>query len=167
VNENRIQQLNGDDYDPDGSYVLYWMQQPQRAHANPALEFAVRQANRLGQGVVVCFGLMADYPEANRRHFAFMLEGLAETAGSLHDRGIKFVPKMGDPDQIALAVAKRASVVICDCGYLRHQRQWRRQVAALLRKHRLAVRASGSALEGAAGVRQGSLHERRRFKTQV
>jgi deoxyribodipyrimidine photo-lyase len=59
------------------------MQQSQRAHANPALEYAVRLANEQGQAVVVCFGLMADYPEANRRHFAFMLEGLAETAKSL------------------------------------------------------------------------------------
>jgi deoxyribodipyrimidine photo-lyase len=106
------------------------MQQSQRAHTNPALEYAVRLSNEQEQALVVCFGLMPDYPEANRRHFAFMLEGLAETAKSLHKRGIKFVMRIGVPDQVALTFARQASVVVCDCGYLRHQRLWRRQVAA-------------------------------------
>ena len=130
MNENRIQRLNDDAPDADGKYVLYWMQQSQRARNNPALEHAVRLANQRHQGVIVGFGLMADYPEANRRHFAFMLEGLAETATSLHKRGIKVVAQTGAPDQVALALSKQASSVVCDCGYLRHQRQWRRQLAA-------------------------------------
>ena len=115
------------------------MQQSQRAHANPALEYSVRLANEQNQGVVVCFGLMPDYPEANRRHFAFMLEGLAETAKSLHERGIKFLAKKGEPDQVALTFARQASVVVCDCGYLRHQRRWRRQVAAKAKKRVIQV----------------------------
>ena len=77
MNENRIQALNDEAFDENGIYVLYWMQQSRRAHTNPALEYAVRLANKQNQSVVVCFGLMADYPEANRRHFAFMLQGLA------------------------------------------------------------------------------------------
>ena len=95
-----------------------------------ALEYAVRLANEQDQGLVVCFGLMPNYPESNRRHFAFMLEGLAETAESLHERGIKFVTQIDEPGQVSLTFARQASVVVCDCGYLRHQRQWRRQVAA-------------------------------------
>ena len=71
-----------------GRYVLYWMQQSQRAEINHALEFAVREANRLGQGVVVAFGLTDDYPEANLRHYTFMLEGLQETERALN-RGIR------------------------------------------------------------------------------
>lgn len=139
MNENRIRLLNDEAPDSSGKYVLYWMQQSQRAHANPALEYAVRLANEQGQGVVVCFGLTANYPEANRRHFAFMLEGLAETAKSLHERGIKFVAKKGEPNQVALTFARQASVVVCDCGYLRHQRRWRRQVAAKAKKRVIQV----------------------------
>ena len=45
MNENRIQPLNEAAVDSNGKYVLYWMQQSQRAHANPALEHAVRLAN--------------------------------------------------------------------------------------------------------------------------
>jgi deoxyribodipyrimidine photo-lyase len=44
---------------------------------------AIAAANRLGLPVIVGFGLTADYPEANARHYAFMLEGLAETAQAL------------------------------------------------------------------------------------
>ena len=130
MNKNRIRHFNNQALDTSGKYVLYWMQQSQRAHTNPALEYAVRLANEHDQAIIVCFGLMPNYPEANRRHFAFMLEGLAKTAESLHKRGIKFVMQVGEPDQVALTFARQASVVVCDCGYLRHQRQWRRQVAA-------------------------------------
>ncbi|MCC2665284.1 MAG: Deoxyribodipyrimidine photolyase, type, partial [Geminicoccaceae bacterium] len=61
-----------------GDYVLYWMQQSQRASFNPALEWAIAAANQRGLPVVVGFGLTDAYPEANRRHYAFMLQGLQE-----------------------------------------------------------------------------------------
>ena len=126
----RIRVLNDRAIDKNGSYVLYWMQQSQRARFNPALEYAIRQADDLNLGVVVGFGLMPDYPEANRRHFAFMLEGLAETAATLGDRGIQWVGRRGEPDRVALDLARQAAAVVCDRGYLRHQRRWRRRVAA-------------------------------------
>ena len=63
---------------PAGDYVLYWMQQSQRATHNPALEYAAAEANRLKLSLVVGFGLMDDYPEANARHYLFMLQGLAD-----------------------------------------------------------------------------------------
>jgi deoxyribodipyrimidine photo-lyase len=90
MQQERIRLLNAEAPDKNGTYVLYWMQQSQRARFNPALEYAIRLANDLNQGVVVVFGLMADYPEAKRRHFAFMLEGLAETAEALRQRGIQW-----------------------------------------------------------------------------
>jgi deoxyribodipyrimidine photo-lyase len=112
-----------------GAYVLYWMQQSQRAAWNPALEHAVGEANRLRLPVVVGFGLTAAYPEANRRHYAFMLQGLREVEETLAARGIGFVLRLGPPDEVALALAKDAALVVCDRGYLRHQKQWRAAVA--------------------------------------
>ena len=64
----------------EGRYVLYWMQQSQRTRFNHALEYAIMQANARGLPVATLFGLTADYPEANARHFAFMLEGLRDVA---------------------------------------------------------------------------------------
>ncbi len=130
MEEDRIRRLNDDPPDSDGRYVLYWMQQSQRADFNHALEYAVRAANERGQGLIVGFGLTDAYPEANERHYAFMLEGLAEVHDSLRDRGIKFVVRKGDPDDVALDLAEDASIVVCDRGYLRHQRRWRQRVAA-------------------------------------
>ncbi len=126
---DRISTLNDAPVDAAGRYVLYWMQQSQRTHFNPALEYAVSRANELRRPVVVGFGLFADYPEANERHFAFMLEGLAEVADALRERGIRFVMRLGRPDAVCLALAREATLVVCDRGYLRHQKAWRETVA--------------------------------------
>jgi deoxyribodipyrimidine photo-lyase len=128
IDPTRIQRLN-DQHVQAGRYVLYWMQAAQRAEHNPALEHAVRQANALDLPLVVGFGLMGDYPEANRRHYTFMLEGLADVEQALAQRRIKLIVQHGRPDQVALALAKDAAMVVADRGYLRHQKQWREQVA--------------------------------------
>ena len=128
IHESRIQSLN--DLDArQGNFVLYWMQQSQRAEYNHALEYAVQQANQRGQGILVVFGLMDDYPEANLRHYTFMLEGLQETQTTLAKRGIKMVVQKGHPADVALVACQKASLVVCDRGYLRHQKQWRQKVA--------------------------------------
>jgi deoxyribodipyrimidine photo-lyase len=128
MHDARIQPLNHRSA-KDGSYVLYWMQASQRAEFNPALEYAIRRAGEINRGVVVAFGLMTGYPDANARHFAFMLEGLAEVEEGLRRRGIRFVVCAGRPDEVALALAGDAAMAVCDRGYLRHQRQWRRRLA--------------------------------------
>lgn len=128
IQKSRIQLLNDADA-AKGNYLLYWMQQSQRADYNHALEYAIQQANRLGQGILVAFGLMDDYPEANLRHYTFMLEGLKETQSSLARRGIKMVIQKGAPAKVALKLGRNASVIVCDRGYLRHQKAWRDQVA--------------------------------------
>jgi deoxyribodipyrimidine photo-lyase len=98
------------------------MQQSQRAEYNHALEYAIQQGNQLGQGIVVAFGLTASYPEANLRHYTFMLEGLKETQRALAKRGIRMVVRRGDPAEVALGCARQASLIVCDRGYLRHQK---------------------------------------------
>jgi deoxyribodipyrimidine photo-lyase len=129
IQDERVRVLRDVPPRPDGDFVLYWMQQSQRAEANPALEHAVRWANQLDLGLVVAFGLMDGYPEANLRHYRFMLEGLAETADSLARRGIPLVVRHGHPAEVALEVGHRAALVVCDRGYLRHQKEWRGGVA--------------------------------------
>ena len=129
IEPERLTELNGAPEQP-GDYVLYWMQNSQRAEFNPALEVAIAEANRLGLPVLVGFGLTADYPEANARHYAFMLEGLSETEHAVRQRGLGFVIHLGSPGDVALSLAQRAALVVCDRGYLRLQRDWRARVAA-------------------------------------
>jgi deoxyribodipyrimidine photo-lyase len=56
IQEERIRQLN-DKCIREGEYVLYWMQEAQRAEYNHALEYAVQRSNELGQRLLVVFGL--------------------------------------------------------------------------------------------------------------
>ncbi len=128
IDEARLQRLN-DRGERSGDYVLYWMQQSQRAEHNPALEYAVQRANAAGLPLLVGFGLMDGYPEANVRHYRFLLEGLRETQHTLARRRIPLVVKRGAPDAVALGLARKAALVVCDRGYLRHQKQWREAVA--------------------------------------
>ena len=129
IQPERIQFLNAKPI-RKGSYVLYWMQASQRARCNHALVHAIRRANDLGQPMVVGFGLTDGYPDANERHYTFMLEGLVETAEALAKRGVQLVVRIGQPAEVCLKLAADASLVVADRGYMRHQRRWRRAVAA-------------------------------------
>ena len=128
IQHERVQFLN-EEYPRRGRYVLYWMQQSQRAFGNHALEFAVREANRLKLPVVVGFGITQRFPEAQERHCAFMLEGLRETESELKKRGIKLAVRLSPPPLAALDLAAGAAVIVVDRGYLRIQRGWRERVA--------------------------------------
>jgi deoxyribodipyrimidine photo-lyase len=128
IQDERVRDLN-DEGVRKGDYVLYWMQQAQRAEYNHALEYAVQKANEFGQPLLAAFGLMDDYPSANARHYAFMLEGLRDAQESLEGRGIKFVVRRGAPDEVALRLGENASMIVSDGAYLRPERSWRQRVA--------------------------------------
>lgn len=138
VEPERIKQLSGAP-ETAGDYVLYWMQQSQRAVHNPALEVAVTAANRLRLPVVAAFALTTELPLANARHYTFMLQGLAETAEQLRTRGIGFVIRYGPPPRIVIELARRAALLVCDQGYLRRQKRWRDEVAVNAGRRVLAV----------------------------
>jgi deoxyribodipyrimidine photo-lyase len=129
LSDTRIQVLNDRDI-VSGDYVLYWMQQSQRVEHNPALDLAIREANRLTLPVLVAFGLTDAYPDANLRHYRFMLEGLADVHDALRRKRIRLVVRSGAPPAVALDLGRRAALIVCDRGYTRHQRQWRRTLAA-------------------------------------
>ena len=128
IERERIQKFNNHHLQK-GDYVLYWMQQSQRVIDNHSLVYATHKANTLKQPLIVFFGLTDTYPEANERHYMFMLEGLKEVQGTLQKQGIKMVLQNISPDQGVLRLAEDASLLVVDCGYLRLQRQWRQTVA--------------------------------------
>ena len=128
IHPERVRKLN-DRPLQKGRFVLYWMQASQRAEYNHALEYAVRQANEQKLPVLVLFVLTDRFPEANLRHYTFMLEGLQEVKGRLQEREILFIAVKGSPSKEVLRVAREASLVVADRGYLRVQREWREEVA--------------------------------------
>ena len=72
IEDTRVQPLNKNRF-VKGEYILYWMQASQRAEYNHALEFAINQTNERRQPLIVYFGLTDEFPEANERHYYFML----------------------------------------------------------------------------------------------
>jgi deoxyribodipyrimidine photo-lyase len=112
-----------------GKHVVYWMSAAQRAQSNPALEFAVKKSNEHALPLIVLFCLFDKYPEAYERHYAFMLEGLAEVQRGLQQRGIKFLIAHGQAPHPVVIASREASCVITDCGYTRLLRHWRTGLA--------------------------------------
>ncbi|MCX5914261.1 MAG: deoxyribodipyrimidine photo-lyase, partial [Deltaproteobacteria bacterium] len=128
IQPERIRKLN-DRLPQKGRFVLYWMQASQRTEYNHALEYAVSLANEHRLPPVVLFGLTDAFPEANLRHYTFMLEGLKDVGASLEKRGIQFVLRRQSPEKAACDMAKEAALVVTDRGYLRIQKVWREHVA--------------------------------------
>ena len=116
-------------YPGKSSYVLYWMQASQRAEYNHALEFALRKANEYKLPLVVYFGITDSYPDANKRHYRFMLEGLKQTASHLKKRGINFVLRLESPEKGVVKLAEKAAITVFDTGYMPIQRQWHKAAA--------------------------------------
>jgi deoxyribodipyrimidine photo-lyase len=128
IQKERVRPLNNEK-EKSRDTVLYWMQASQRAEYNHALEYAAEKANARRKPLVVYFGLTEKFPEANERHYAFLLEGLKETARALEDRGVRFVLRKGSPEEGAVAMCRRADLAVVDRGYLRVERQWREGAA--------------------------------------
>jgi len=128
IHPERIKKLN-DRPERKGDYVLYWMQQSQRVDWNHALTYAIDRANGLSLPIIVYFGITSRYPGANARHYAFMLQGLAEVQKKLAEAGIIFVLRIEAPVEGVSALARNAALVVTDRGYTRVQRQWREQAA--------------------------------------
>ena len=132
IHPERIRPLN-DRLVQRGRYVLYWMQASQREHYNHALEYAIGRANQLDLPVVIFFGLTDRFPEANVRHYTFMLEGLRKTGEALRKRGLRLVVRLISPQEGAVMLSAEASLAVVDRGYLSIQRQWRARAAEQMR----------------------------------
>ena len=135
IHQTRIRHIDDQPLAGRGDYVLYWMQASQRAECNHALEYAIREANRLGKPVVVFFGITDAFPQANLRHYRFMLQGLRETQETLARRGIRMVVRHESPEIGAIKLARKACMLVMDTGYLRIQKRWREHVASVLSPH--------------------------------
>ena len=118
----------------DGDCVLYWMQRSQRGLDNPALNLAIELANELRLPMLAVFGLTADYPGAQRRHYRFLVEGLTETRDDLLAKRVPLVVRIGSPDEVVAKVAHeaRAVLVVGDENPVRVGQFWRESLAKKL-----------------------------------
>lgn len=135
----RIHILNRHSMDNRGKYILYWMQQSQRAYCNHALEYAINLSNEAQKPLITVFILNPQFPESNIRHMQFMIQGLIETGRSMKERNIPFIVKMDNADDSLCELISDACCVITDMGYMRYQREWRQRIGRHTDKHFIAV----------------------------
>jgi deoxyribodipyrimidine photo-lyase len=116
-----------------GACVVYWMQRAQRGIDNPALDVAIAAANELQRPVAVFFGLHPKYPNANLRHYAFLVEGLEETRRKIEGRGAAFVLRScPDHDLPRFCAEVKPCLVVGDENPMREPEGWRLSVARSL-----------------------------------
>jgi len=105
-----------------GEFVLYWIQTTLRAEGNPALTFAVEQANLLGLPLLVYHGLRPDYPWASDRIHTFILESVVDLARDFAARGMQYAfyldrgPDSWPRGSVSplVALARRSALVVTD-----------------------------------------------------
>jgi len=132
IQKERIKSLNNNSFQ-NKKFILYWMQASQRTNYNHALEYSIYLANKYDKPLIVFFGLWDKYPEANLRHYYFMLEGLKEVKRNLENRGIKFIIKKISPEEGVIDLSKDCCLIVADRGYLKIQRYWREKIAKKVR----------------------------------
>ncbi|MBZ9715748.1 deoxyribodipyrimidine photo-lyase [Deinococcus multiflagellatus] len=132
IHDARVQPLRPGEAGRRG-FVLLWVQASVRVRDNHALEYAVQEASRLDLPLVAVFGLTPAYPEANARHYLYLLEGLRDLRQGLAERGIPLRVALGTPPEVALQAAQEgAALVVTDVGYVRVAREWRAWLAGRL-----------------------------------
>jgi deoxyribodipyrimidine photo-lyase len=117
----------------DGACVVYWMQRAVRAMDNPALDVAVEAANILGVPVVIYFGVIPNYPNANQRHYHFLQQGLRDAEEDAAERESAFVVRRAPDTLEAFLEEVRAALLIGDENPCREPARWRRALARRLR----------------------------------
>jgi len=117
-NSHRVFKRNKIEPNPEGEYVLYWMQINRRFHYNFALEYAVGWANKLGKPLLILEAFSCDYPWATDRSHTFMMQGMKEHLDYAKDRDLNYVSfveeEPGQYEKILKNLASNASVLVTD-----------------------------------------------------
>tara|TARA_A100001037_G_scaffold306564_1_gene352730 strand:+ start:430 stop:1806 length:1377 start_codon:yes stop_codon:yes gene_type:complete len=127
IQNTRIKLLNQKNVQ-NREFVLYWMQSSQRTYFNHALEYSIQISNKLNKFLKVCFVLNKNYPEAQNRHFLFMLEGLYEVQKELAQRKIQMTLEIGIPSKIIKKFSQKSCLVVTDRGYTKTINSWKKEV---------------------------------------
>ena len=114
--------------------VVYWMQRAVRIADNPALDVAIEAGNLLGLPVVVYFQVIANYPNANLRHYHFLQQGLRDVAEDAAERGVGFVLRRAPEASLEKFLDEvGAALLVGDENPCREPERWRAVLARRLR----------------------------------
>lgn len=114
----------------DGKCIVYWMQRAQRSLDNPALDVAIAAANELRLPVVAYFAVIANYPHANHRHYAFLNQGLSDIEEDLAARNVAFIVRRPPNNSLEKFLSEvNAAMLIGDENPCREPERWRKVLA--------------------------------------
>lgn len=109
---------NGVRTQPEGDYVLYWMQSTHRFEENWALRQAILHADRLGKPLLVHQGLDPTYEHANDRIHTVILENARALHRRAADLGFSYQfvlrRRRDDDRRVVDRLAARAALVVTD-----------------------------------------------------
>lgn len=131
MNRKRISMLR-DGFINGHKKVVYWMQGAQRVEDNHALIRAIDYANHHQMDLVVVFNVVPNYPEANERHYTFMLEGINEVIQRCVDHHIPFKVTFGPVVDNVLKETEDAQALMMDQAYLNITKRWRQTLVSKL-----------------------------------
>jgi deoxyribodipyrimidine photo-lyase len=118
----------------DARCVVYWMQRAMRIVDNAALDLAIDAGNSLGLPVMVYFQVIPNYPNANLRHYHFLLQGLRDIAEDAAERGVGFVVRRSPGSSLeAFLEETEAALLIGDENPCREPEKWRSVLAKRLK----------------------------------
>lgn len=123
----RIKYLKKDENEK-GNYIIYWMQECQRVKYNFSLNKAIELSKQHKLPIYVIFNYLNNYPEASKRHYKFMLQGLKDVRDELQNQGIKFILLEGDIFKNICNVSRDARFLIWDKSYLKFQRDIKEKI---------------------------------------
>ena len=103
---------------PEGEFILYWMQSTHRLEENWALRLATIEADRLGRPLLIVHCLGPTYEHASDRFHAFVLEGARDMAERADALGLTYRfalrRKRNDDRRLIHRLAARACLVVTD-----------------------------------------------------
>jgi deoxyribodipyrimidine photo-lyase len=114
--------------------VVYWMQRAMRVLDNPALDVAIEAGNLLSLPVVIFFGVVPNYPNANLRHYHFLAQGLRDVEADTAELGVGFVVRRPPDNRLdAFLEEVQAALLIGDENPCREPECWRKVLAQRLK----------------------------------
>ena len=139
--------LNGVRAQPEGEFVLYWMQSTQRLVENWALRAATLDADRLGKPLVIYQGLDPHYEHASDRIHTMIVGNAAELDALARQLGYCYLFNLrrsrADDGRVVDRLAARATLIVTDAFPTAGIAERSARVAARVGCRMLAVESHG------------------------